>query len=143
MVSKGDKKAISTKYGEIFVNNERVQEVLSAEIKIALNYTDYEVANDSNKYRKYIGREISGTITINKINSRFSKLISEIIKNRYTPEINAQFILSDTAFDGSEAIAVYGLTFDELLLMKIASDGKFEQELPFKAENFEILEYME
>lgn len=142
-VSKGDRQAISTKNGEVFVDNEKIQEVVSAEIKVTLEYQDYELANDMSKYRKLTGREISGTITINKINSRFSKLIGQIIKDGYTPEINGQFILSDGAFSGSEAVALYGITFDELLLMKIASGEKFEQELPFKAENFETLEYME
>ncbi|CAM3412956.1 phage tail tube protein [Pseudostreptobacillus hongkongensis] len=142
-INKGDRQAISTKYGEIFINNERVQEVVSAEIKVSVEYGDIEVAGDPSKYRKYLGNEVSGTITIKKIDSKFSKIISEMIKNRYAPEINAQFVLSDNAFSGSEAVALYGVTFDEILLMKIQSGETFEQEIPFKAESFEMLEYME
>ena len=80
-INKGDRQAISTKYGEIFINNERVQEVVSAEIKVSVEYGDIEVAGDPSKYRKYLGNEVSGTITIKKIDSKFSKIISEMIKN--------------------------------------------------------------
>lgn len=142
MTSIGDKSVIYAKYGEIIVDGEVIQEVSKSEIKVSLEYIDVEKANDLRKYRKLSGYEITGSITINKTNSKFGKLIEKIINDKYHPEINMQSILQDPAFNGSEAIAYYGITFDEIILSKIDSD-KFEIELPFKAREFEYLESME
>lgn len=142
-VSRGDKQIINTKWGEIFINGEKIQELKSAEIKVSNEYIDVEVANDMAKYRKFSGVEISGTIVINKVNSKFNKIISDMIKNRYAPEVNVQAILSDNAFNGSEVVALYGVTFDEIMLSKIGGNEGFEVELPFKANTFELLETME
>lgn len=140
--SKGDKSVISAKFGEIIVDGEVIQEVSKSEIKVTLEYFDVERANDLAKYKKFAGYEISGTMTINKVNSKFGKLIEKIIKDRYCPEINMQSTLKDKAFNGSEAIAYYGVTFEEVMLQKIDNE-KFEIELPFKAREFEYLEFME
>lgn len=140
--SKGDRTAISAKYGEIIVDGEKIQDVSKSEIKVTLEYFDVERANDLAKYKKFAGYEISGTMTINKVNSKFGRLIEQIIKDRYCPEINMQCTLVDKAFNGSEAVAFYGITFEEVTLQKIEND-KFEIELPFKAREFEYLEFME
>lgn len=141
-INKGDKSVILAKYGELIVDGEVIQEVSKSEIKVTLEYTDVERANDLVKYKKFTGYEISGTITINKINSKFGKLIEKIIKDRYAPEINMQSTLRDKAFNGAEAIAYYGVTFEEVMLQKIDNE-KFEIELPFKAREFEYLEFIE
>lgn len=142
MISKGDKSVISAKYGELIVDGEVIQEVSKSEIKVSMEYFDVEIANDLSKYKKFAGYEISGTMTINKINSKFGRLIQKIIKDKYCPEITMQSILNDRAFNGSEAIAFFGVVFEEITLQKIDND-KFDFEIPFKAREFEYLDYME
>lgn len=141
-MNKGDRQILSAKYGEIYINGEKILELKSAEIKLSINYVDVEVAGDYKPYRKYDGYEISGSITINKVDSKFSKLLLEGITNGYMPDIRMQSILTDKAFKGSEAVALYGVTFDEITITKIDKGG-FEQELPFKATSIEAIETLE
>lgn len=141
-MNKGDRQILSAKYGEIFINGEKLLELKSAEIKLSMNYVDVEVAGDHKPYRKYDGYEISGSITVNKIDSKFSKIMLDTVKNGYAPDIRMQSILTDKAFKGSEAIALYGVTFDEITITKIDKGG-FEQELPFKASSIEAIETLE
>lgn len=139
----GDKSVISTKHGSISINREKVQEIIKAEIKITPIYTDVVVAGSGSKGRKYQGQEISGTITINKVDSKFTKIFKEMMKKGYAPNISMQSILTDPSFQGSEVISLTGVTFDELVIFKLEDNANFEQEIGFKAIGMEILEEME
>lgn len=142
-INKGDKLAFSCTGGELIFNGKVVTELISLEAKLSIEYNDIQIANSDETYRKYKGRDISGTIAINKINSEFINLASSIIKNKYAPEIAMQSILTDPAHQGAEVVAFYGVTLDELILSKIKTGENFEYEIPFKARDFELLEELE
>lgn len=139
--NQGDTKVINSRYGVVYFNGDKVATLTKASVKITLNYEDINEAGSLKTYRKLIGNEISGSLTLNKVDSKFSKIIADSVKNGYAPEINIQCMTNDKAFSGQEVLALYGVTLEELELFKV--DGIFEQELPFKAVSFELLEEME
>lgn len=126
--------------GELWINNERVQEVTAFEAKITAEKAEVLQTGSRSKGYKVIGLEGKGTIKINKISSRFIKLLSDDLKKGITTKATIVSKLDDPTVKGAERIKLSGCTFDELQLANWEVRKLGEESIPFSFTDWEIIE---
>lgn len=133
-------KAINGTFGRLWINDRDMAQVVSFEAKANLNYEEVNMADDLGTHQKYMGYSIEGTVTLNKIDSSIADIVAEGIQTGAMPEINIVARLADPAAKGAERVKLYGVTFDELTLLRFEQKTLTTDEVPFKAESFEYLD---
>ena len=137
-------KVISGNYGSVYINIDGIDteylNVKKFEAKVSGNYEDVSVTNMLATPRKLIGYEISGTLTVAKINNDISKSVLNAWKKGIMPEIRLVGKLADPSADDAERVTISGVTFDETDLLAFEPGKLLEVEIPFKATeyNFEV-----
>ncbi len=126
-------------YGKLFINNVRVAEIKSFELKASMNYQDILVNGNLITQSKYTGSTLTGTIVLHKINSFNIKLVKDGIKTGVMPNIKFMGELADPNVDGSEAVEVTDVMFDEATLLSFANGEVREESTAFRAGDFNYL----
>lgn len=126
-------------YGKLFINNVRVAEIKSFELKASLNYEDINVNNNLITQSKYTGATLTGTLVVHKVNSRNINLVKDGIKTGVMPSIKFMGELSDPNVDGQEAIAVDDVMFDEATLLAFTNGEVREESVAFRAGDFNYM----
>lgn len=126
-------------YGKLFINNVRIAEIKSFELKASLNYEDINVNNNLITQSKYTGCTLTGNMTLHKINSFNINLVKDAIKTGVMPSIKFMGELSDPNLDGDEAIEVSDVMFDEATLLSFANGEVREESVAFRAGDFNYL----
>lgn len=126
-------------YGKLFINNVRVAEIKSFELKASMNYQDILVNGNLITQSKYTGSTLTGTLVLHKINSFNIKLVKDAIKTGVMPSIKFMGELDDPNVDGSEAVEVTDVMFDEATLLSFANGEVREESTAFRAGDFNYL----
>lgn len=133
-------RVINGTYGSVWVNGEKWLDLDSLELKVALEYEDVYVAENTGKQRKFMGWVGTGSIVTKKVYSRGSNLLAKAVKSGKMPEVKITTKLADPASYGVERTSVSDVTFDEFILAKIERRTLLQEELPFEFGDFDILE---
>lgn len=134
----GNKVLLGT-YGKLFLNNVRVAEIKSFELKANMQYEDILVNGNLITQSKYKGATLTGTMVIHKVNSANIKLVKDGIKSGVMPSIKFLGELSDPNTDGDEAVEVLNVMFDEATLMSFANGEVREESTAFRAGDYNYI----
>lgn len=126
-------------YGRIYINNVRIAEIKSFELKASMNYEDILVNGNLITQSKYTGSTLTGTMVVHKVNSHNIKLVKDAIKTGVMPSIKFMGELSDPNVNGDEAIEVSDVMFDEATLLSFANGEVREESTSFRAGDFNYL----
>lgn len=126
-------------HGKLFVNNVRIAEIKSFELKASLNYEDINVNGNLITQSKYTGATLTGTMVVHKINSFNINLVKDAIKTGIMPSIKFMGELTDPNVDGDEAIEVTDVMFDEATLLSFANGEVREESTSFRAGDYNYL----
>lgn len=126
-------------YGKLYINNVRVAEVKSFELKANLQYEDILINGNLITQSKYKGATLTGTMVVHKVNSANIKLVKDGIKTGVMPSIRLMGELTDPNVDGDEAIEVSEVMFDEATLLSFANGEVREESTAFRAGDFNYL----
>lgn len=126
-------------WGKLFINNVRIAEIKSFELKASLNYEDILVNGNLITQSKYTGATLTGTMVVHKINSFNIKLVKDAIKTGVMPSIKFMGELTDPNVDGDEAIEVTDVMFDEATLLSFANGEVREESTSFRAGDYNYL----
>lgn len=126
-------------YGKLYINNVRVAEVKSFELKANLQYEDILINGNLITQSKYKGATLTGTMVVHKVNSANIKLVKDGIKTGVMPSIRLMGELTDPNVDGDEAIEVSDVMFDEATLLSFANGEVREESTAFRAGDFNYL----
>lgn len=126
-------------YGRIYINNVRVAEIKSFELKASLQYEDILVNGNLITQSKYKGATLTGTMVVHKVNSNNIKLVKDAIKTGVMPSIKFMGELDDPNTDGDEAIEVSDVMFDEATLLSFANGEVREESTAFRAGDYNYL----
>lgn len=126
-------------FGRLYVNNVRIAEIKSFELKASLNYEDINVNGNLITQSKYTGATLTGTMVVHKINSFNINLVKDAIKSGVMPSIKFMGELDDVNVDGSEAIEVSDVMFDEATLLSFANGEVREESTSFRAGDYNYL----
>lgn len=126
-------------FGRLYLNNVRVAEVKSFELKANLQYEDILINGNLITQSKYKGATLTGTMVVHKVNSANIKLVKDAIKTGIMPSIRLMGELSDVNVDGDEAIEITDVMFDEATLLSFANGEVREESTAFRAGDFNYL----
>lgn len=102
-------------------------------------FDDVNTSNFKGKKRKLLGYELSGTMSIYKIDSVFNRIM-ERCKNGEQPEISFIGKAENPTTNKLEKIKVIGVTIDEKDLMSLEQKTPTKEEIPFEAEDYKWID---
>lgn len=124
-------------YGRVWINETLLGNVKKFEAKKKAVYEDFDLSEKMSKSRKIVGLEVSGTISLTKVDSFAAKLLSDAWDKGITPEIKIVSRVLNPDTNEEERVTITGVTFDEIThsfeVKKI-----LEEELSFEAEEMKF-----
>lgn len=126
--------------GNIWVNGYLLAQIKSVEIKVTGSFEDVSVCGDGSTHHVYTGWDGEGNLAIFKIDSYVLNMLAKAYQTRIMPDIKIITKLTDVSNKRTERTAVTGVVFTEFMLSKFETKTIIEEELPFKFDNYEVLQ---
>lgn len=140
MAKRKAKRVINGTFGAAWINNEKLFDLESFELKVTINWEDVNFPEDTGTYRKFIGWNGEGSIVVKKMFSRGASLLAKAVKSGEMPDITITTKLADPDAYGVERASVSDVTFNEFLLAKMEQKTLMTEELSFAFGGFDIIE---
>ena len=125
---------------EVWINDELVDEIKAFQAKYEFDKEDINVAGDMFTHKKVTGYNGTGSMTLNKTNSRMVKLLLDYIKEGLEPEITIVGKLADPGNGGAERISLSEVSFDDLTLFDFEVGAVGTCECPFSFTDMECID---
>ncbi len=132
-------KTINGTYGEVWFNGLKLGNCKSFQAKVTGEYQEMDIAGKSGKYQKWLGFSIAGTITLTKLDSTIVSMVLPFWKTGQNPTFTVVGKLADPSAYGAERISLTGVTIDEATLLDFEQKTVKDEEVPFKAEDYDLL----
>jgi len=127
-------------YGYLYdENGQHMQETQEFEFSAEFEKAEIKVPGKFYNVHKVIGGSLSGSMRLNKKDSRLQKKIGE----NPTAKFNYMGKLADPDAKGNEAVLILGLSFDGNDIIKWALGETAEVELDFTADDFRYTDYID
>lgn len=127
-------------YGRVWVNGDLWAEVDSFEAKVTLNYEDVNFAMDGATYRKPMGWNGEGSMTIKKVYSRVQRAMAQAVKSGIFPRFEIVGKLADPDALGSERVALHDVTINEFNLLKFEGKTLGSETIPFGFSGYDMID---
>ncbi len=131
-------KIINGSYGTIWVDGELWAEVSAFEAKATINYEDVSFANEPTTFKKGMGWNGEGSMTIKKVYSRIQRKVADKIKKGIFPRFTIAGKLADPESFGTERVVLNDVTVNEVMLMKFEQKTMGSEEVPFNFSDYEM-----
>lgn len=132
-------KIILGTFGKVYVNNKRIANIKSFELKASLNYEEIDVNGNLIKQYKYTGSSLAGTMEVHKVDSYNINLVKDAIKTGVMPDIKIVGELTDPNTDGDEAIEITNVYLDEATLLAFTNGEVRDESTAFRAGGYNYL----
>lgn len=133
-------KVLQGKDGNVWVNGSLLATLSKIEVKVKADTEDVNFCGDNSTYTVFNGYSIEGTISCKKVDSTLLKIVAEAFKNGVMPDTKIITALTDKATGKSERTSIEGIIFTEFILACIEAKKMLEEEYPFKASSYDLLE---
>ncbi len=125
-------------HGTMWFNSVANDYVTEVEAKLTAEFEDITPIGTFKTKKLYKGSKGAGKFVQKKRNSSVMTMIVNAFNSGIMPDVK---IITNMAVDGcNERVAVKGITFTEVAIMKIKGQDSIDEEIPFEFEEFEILE---
>lgn len=132
-------KIILGTFGKVYVNNKRIANIKSFELKASMNYEEIDVNGNLIKQYKYTGSSLAGTMEVHKVDSYNINLVKDAIKTGVMPDIKIVGELTDPNVDGDEAIEITNVYLDEATLLAFTNGEVRDESTAFRAGGYNYL----
>lgn len=132
-------KIILGTFGKVYVNNKRIANIKSFELKASLNYEEIDVNGNLIKQYKYTGSSLAGTMEVHKVDSYNINLVKDAIKTGVMPDVKIVGELTDPNIDGDEAIEITNVYLDEATLLAFTNGEVRDESTAFRAGGYNYL----
>lgn len=132
-------KIILGTFGKVYINNKRIANIKSFELKASMNYEEIKVNGELITQYKYTGADLTGTMEVHKVDSYNINLVKDAIKTGVMPDIKIVGELSDPNTDGDEAIEITGVLLDEATLLAFTNGEARDESTAFRAGGYNYL----
>ena len=123
-------RVINGTFGEVWVDNDYMAEVVGLEAKIKLDTSDVNMTRTLEKGTKVTGISGSGTLKLNKVSSYFINKIAANLKEGKATRATIISKLEDPEALGAERIALNNCVFTELTLADWEAAKLGEESIP-------------
>lgn len=134
---------INGTWGEIWLDDTYMAEVVSFKLEINITYTSVTRTRHLVDGQKMTGIEPKGEVKFNKVSSYVSKKISDALKKGKSPSFKIISKLSDPDSIGAERVVAYGCKFDKAVLADWEAGKNGEESYSFTAEDWDYLDIIE
>lgn len=132
-------KIILGTFGRVFINNKRLANIKSFELKASMDYEEIDVNGNLIKQYKYKGSSLTGTMDVHKVDSYNINLVKDAIKTGVMPDIKIVGELSDVNIDGDEAIEITNVYLDEATLLAFTNGEVRDESTAFRAGGYNYI----
>ena len=126
-----EKRTISGKWGEVWIDNNYVGQIKGFTAEIELQFEDVAKSRQLAVGKKLTGLEPTGELQFHKVNSRYQKLISDNLKRGKATEVKIISNLDDPDSDGNERVVIYDALLGTLTLASWELENLLEEVIPF------------
>ncbi len=137
------KHVINGSHGEAWIENDYVAEIIGLTAEIELEFGDVDKARSLAKHKKLIGYEGTGTITLNKVSSKFPKMVLDNLRKGKQTQVKLISNLDDPDAFGAERVAIYDAVLEKASLVNWKAKELGEEEIPISFTDAEFLEDIE
>jgi hypothetical protein len=134
------KRIINGTFGTLWVDNEPWLDVESFEAIVNIDYEDVNMAGSPATYKKQIGWNGTGSLTVKKIYSRITAKLAAGVKTGQAPRMKLVGKLADPDAFGSERIALYDVTMDSFTIMKFEQKTPMSEEVSFAFSDYDPID---
>lgn len=134
------KRVMNGNWGQLWLDDEEVAEVKAFQAKDSYNKEEVSCVGKMSKSYKITSVDGTGSMTLNKINSRMVKKIGRQVREGKTPTFTLIAKIDDPDALGSERFVFKGVVFDDLTIMDWSAGELGTTEHPFTYEDYEPLE---
>lgn len=131
---------INGTWGEVWLDSDYISEVTGLEAKVTPKTESISQVRQLVDGTKITGLECKGTLKMNKISSRFIKLLSANMKKGIQTEFTIISKLDDPSSLGSERVKLIGCVFTELTLADWELKKNLEDSMAFTFRDWEPLD---
>ncbi|MDF2511007.1 MAG: Phage-like element protein xkdM [Herbinix sp.] len=134
------KRIMNGTWGEVWMDNEKVGECTGCQAKMSMTKEDVNICGRMAVDKKVTGISYTGSLTLNKVNSRMVLTIGTKIKEGIDPRFKIISKLDDPDAYGAERMVLKNVSFDDITLAdwKAATMGSVEA--PFTFTDYYALE---
>ena len=136
------KRVINGTFGQVWLDGDKVAECTALQAKIAKNKTDINLCGQFMIDTKATGGKGTGSLTLYKVDSGMAQRLSGVqdgIDRRFSIVSD----LKDPDSYGSERVALYNVSFDDLTLADWKAATAGEVTAPFTFTKYEFLDEIE
>lgn len=127
---------------ELFLDGDKVQNVTEFKSTYQLEEKEWRACGDTDKHSVTIGKKGTGSLAVQKVNSKFQRLLIDSWNKLINPSFMMAGVLDSTDDRGSERAEYYGVKFNQLDIQNIRVDDFGLINLPFTFERVELTDYM-
>lgn len=132
-------KIILGTFGKVYINNKRIANIKSFELKASMNYEEIDVNGNLIKQYKYTGSSLAGSMEVHKVDSYNINLVKDAIKTGVMPDIKIVGELTDPNIDGDEAIEITNVYLDEATLLAFTNGEVRDESTAFRAGGYNYI----
>lgn len=128
-------------YGKLYINNKRIANIKSFELKASMNYEEIDVNGNLIKQYKYTGSTLTGVMEVHKTDSYNINLVKDAIKSGVMPDIKIVGELSDPNINsnGDESIEITDVYLDEATLLAFTNGEVRDESTAFRAGGYNYI----
>ena len=132
-------KIILGTFGKVYINNKRMANIKSFELKASMDYEEIDVNGNLIKQYKYKGSSLTGTMEVHKVDSYNINLVKDAIKTGVMPDIKIVGELTDPNVNGDEAIEITNVYLDEATLLAFTNGEVRDESTAFRAGGYNYI----
>lgn len=127
-------------FGSVFIDDAQILEATAIQAKAKITKVEVPMCGTSAKKYKIVGWEGSGTLTLNKVSSRFISLMAQNVLDGKETSCTIISKVNDPGNGGTERVKFKSVKFDELTLADWGAGKMGTESVPFTFEDFEVLD---
>lgn len=136
-------RSINGTYGRVWVDGELWAEVETFEATATPEYEDVNQPGSGATYRKLLGWNGEGSMTIRKVFSRVQRKMANSIKNGITPRAQIVGKLEDPDSYGRETAVLNDVTFNQFDIMRFEQKTVVREDLSFNFSDYDLPDLIE
>lgn len=133
-------RVINGTYGEVWINDQYMSEVISLKSEIDIDNQEVTQTGEKGTGYKFMGYKGSGEMKMNKVSSYVIKEVTKQLKAGKTPTATIIVKLDDPDAFGAERIKIIGATFSKLTLADWEAKKLTEETVPFDFRDYELID---
>nr|DAZ43720.1 MAG TPA: tail tube protein [Caudoviricetes sp.] len=131
---------INGTFGDAWVDDDYLGEIISGKAEVEVTYSDISRARHLINGKKMTKAEGKGSVKLHHVRTNIAKKMSDAIKSGRTLSVKIIMRLEDPDALGAERVVLYGCKFNKATLMDWEAEKETEESYDFTFEDWDFLD---